>query len=107
MRRFVLSVLAFVLVLMVASSAYAGDAQTVNGWVSESKCGAKGASAAHEECSKKCIGAGAKPVVVTDSDQKVLQIDNPDSIKGHEGHHMSFTGHITDDKIHIDSFKML
>ena len=46
-------------------------------------------------------------VVVTDGDQKVLAVDNPDALKGHEGHHVAVTGHATADSIHVDSAKML
>jgi hypothetical protein len=107
MKKFgVLGVLAsFVIALaMVASAA---DTQTVNGWISDSKCGVKGANAQAEACTKKCLAAGAKMVVVTDADQKVLTVDNPDALKGHEGHHVAVTGHVTGDSIHVESAKML
>jgi hypothetical protein len=107
MRKIVLLLLAFVLVLLVASMAFASDAKTVNGWISDSKCGVKGANAGAEACTKKCIEAGASPVVVTDGDQKVLTVDNPDALKAHYGHHVAVTGHIDGDKIHVDSVKML
>jgi hypothetical protein len=107
MRKLVLLLLAGALVVSVASVSFASDAQTVNGWVSDSKCGAKGANAGAEECTKKCLGAGAKPVVVTDTDQKVLNVDNPDALKDHYGHHVAVTGHIDGDKIHVDSVKVL
>jgi hypothetical protein len=107
MRKFLLLLLAGALILMVASVSFAGDAQTVNGWVSDAKCGAKGANAGAEACTKKCIAAGEKAVLVTDSDQKVLAVDNPDALKGHEGHHVAVTGRVDGDKIHVDSVKML
>jgi len=107
MRKFLLLLLAGALILLVASVSFAGDAQTVNGWVSDSKCGVKGANAGAEACTKKCIAAGANPVVVTDADQKVLAVDNPDALKGHEGHHVAVTGHVDGEKIHVDSVKML
>lgn len=94
-------------VFAVAMIASAADSQTVNGWITDSKCGAKGANAQAEACTKKCLAAGAKMVVVTDSDQKVLTVDNPDALKGHEGHHMAVTGNVTGDSIHVSSFKML
>ena len=105
--RKIVSLLFAVALILTASLALAGDAKTVNGWITDAKCGVKGAHAGAEECAKKCIAAGSPAVVVTDSDQKVLQIDNPDSIKGHEGHHVAVTGHIDGDKIHVDSLKML
>jgi putative cell wall-binding protein len=107
MRKIVLLFVALALVLLVASVSFAADTQTVNGWISDSKCGAKGANASAEACTKKCIAAGASPVVVTDKDQKVLEVENPDSLKDHYGHHVAVTGHITGDKIHVESVKML
>jgi len=84
-----------------------GKSTTVNGWVVDDKCGAKGAHAGAEECTKKCLAAGAKMVVVTDGDQKVLAVENPDALKGHEGHHVAVTGTMKGDSIHVDSAKML
>ena len=107
MRKLLLFVLAGALILMVASVSFAGDAQTVNGWVADSKCGVKGANAGGEACTKKCIEAGAKPVVVTDKEQKVLMVENPEALKDHYGHHVAVTGHIDGDKIHVESVKML
>jgi putative cell wall-binding protein len=107
MRKFLLLLIACALILLVASVSFASDAQTVNGWVSDSKCGVKGANAGAEACTKKCIAAGEKAVLVTDTDQKVLAVDNPDTLKGHEGHHVAVTGHVDGDKIHVDSVKML
>ncbi len=84
-----------------------GKSTTVNGWVSDAKCGAKGANAGAEACTKKCLAAGAKMVIVTDKDQKVLTVDNQDALKGHEGHHVAVTGTMSEDSIHVDSVKML
>jgi hypothetical protein len=101
--------LLFCMVLSVASVAFAGDdkAETVNGWISDSKCGAKGANAGAAACTKKCLDEGAKMVVVTDGDQKILNVENPDALKGHEGHHVAVSGHVTGDTIHVASVKML
>ena len=107
MRKLLLLLLAGALLVSIASVSFASDAQTVNGWISESKCGVKGANAGAEECTKKCIAAGASPVVVTDKDQKILTVENPDALKEHYGHHVAVTGHIDGDKIHVDSVKML
>ena len=93
-------------VISMAALAAAKD-MTYDGWISDSKCGVKGANAKAEECTKKCITAGASPVVVTDKDQKVLTVENPDALKDHYGHHVAVTGHINGDKIHVDSVKML
>jgi hypothetical protein len=84
-----------------------GKSTTVNGWVTDAKCGAKGANAAGEACTKKCVAAGEKMVVVTDGDSKVLAVDNQDALKGHEGHHVAVTGTMGKDSIHVNSVKML
>lgn len=110
MKKLLLVCIALCLVLFVASALWADDMgkdQTVNGWVSDSQCGAKGAHAGAEACTKKCIEGGAKMVVVTDKDKKVLTVDNPDALKGHEGHHIAVTGQVNGNSIHVESAKML
>ncbi|MGA7561035.1 MAG: hypothetical protein WCF61_19355 [Terriglobales bacterium] len=107
MRKLLLLLLAGALIVLMTSVSFASDAQTVNGWISDSKCGVKGANAGAEACTKKCIAAGASPVVVTDKDQKVLKVENPDALKEHLGHHVAVTGHINGDTIHVDGVKML
>jgi hypothetical protein len=87
--------------------AFAKD-QTWDGWISDSKCGAKGANASHEACAKKCIGAGEKPVFVSDKDQKVVQVSNPDALQEHIGHHVQVSGTMDKDgTMHVDKVKML
>jgi malic enzyme len=54
----VLAALVFAAVSMAASW---------TGWVSDEKCGAKGANAAHAGCAKQCIKAGVKPAAKSDS----------------------------------------
>jgi hypothetical protein len=100
-----LCVVFFMVAIASVGSDKAGD--TVNGWVTDSNCGVKGAAAGKEECAKKCLEKGAKMVVVTDKDQKVLTVDNPDALKEHIGHHVAITGQATADSIHVESVKML
>lgn len=107
MKKLLLICLALCVMFLYVGVTFAADSSTVNGWVSDSKCGAKGANAGAAECTKKCLAAGAKMVVVTDSDQKVLTVDNPDALTGHEGHHVAVTGTVNGDSIHVDSVKML
>ena len=99
------TIIAPLIAIASAGSDKAGD--TVNGWVTDSNCGVKGAAAGKEDCAKKCLEKGAKMVVVTDTDQKVLTVDNPDALKEHVGHHVAITGHATADSIHVESVKML
>ena len=105
MRKFLLICLALCVMFMMVGVTFAADATTVNGYVADSKCGAHGKTNA--ECTKKCIKEGAKMVVVTDKDEKVLTVENPDALTGHEGHHVAVTGTVSGDSIHVDSVKML
>lgn len=109
MRKVLMICLAISFVSALSAMAFddMGKSTTVKGWVADDKCGAKGANAGAEACTKKCLAAGAKMVVVTDGDQKILMVDNPDALKGHEGHHMAVTGSVKGDSIHVDSMKML
>jgi hypothetical protein len=107
MRKLLLICLALCVMFMFAGITFADDATTVNGYVADSKCGAKGANAGAAECTKKCLKEGAKMVVVTDGDQKVLTVENPDALTGHEGHHVAVTGHVKGDSVHVESVKML
>lgn len=107
MRKLLLLCLSLCVMFMMVGVTFAADSTTVNGIVSDSKCGAKNAGAAGAACTKKCVAAGAKLVVVTDGDQKVIAVDNPDVLTGHEGHHVAVTGTMTGDTMHVDSVKMI
>ena len=50
---------------------------------------------------------GDKLTFVSDKDKKSWDVANPEALKGHEGHHVSVTGAMTGDSIHVDSVKML
>ncbi len=97
------STIAFAFMVVMASA----ESATVKGYVTDTQCGAKGAAATHAACMGKCLAKGAKVAIVTDGDSKVLTVDNPDVLKGHEGHHISATGTVTGDSIHVDNMKML
>jgi len=109
MRKFLALCLALCFVFALTALAFddMGKSTTVNGWVSDDKCGAKGANDKAEACTKKCLAAGAKMVIVTDKDQKVLMVDNPDALKDHVGHHVAVSGHVMGDSIHVQSASML
>jgi hypothetical protein len=109
MRKILALCLAMFFVLALTALAFddMGKSATVKGWVSDDKCGAKGANDKAEACTKKCLAQGAKMVIVTDGDQKVLMVDNPDALKGHEGHHVAVSGTVSGDSIHVQSAKMI
>ena len=62
MRKVIVLCLAICFVFALTALAFddMGKSTTVNGWVSDSKCGAKGANAGAEACTKKCLAAGEK-----------------------------------------------
>ncbi len=106
MRKLVPVLMCLLLLLGVAAFSYAAD-KGMTGYIVDDKCGAKGAHEGAEACTKKCLEAGAKPVFVADKDKKVLNLDNPDAIKGHEGHHVRVTGKVTGDTLHVDNLTMV
>ena len=52
---------------------------------------------------------GDKLTFVSDTDQKAWTVDNPETLKGREGHHVQVKAHVNADKesIHIAEVKML
>jgi len=102
MKKLVLVVLGLFLCSLIAVAAPKDNSW--DGWISDSKCAAKGANAAHAQCAKKCIEGGEKAVFVTDKDQKVVAIENPAAVAGHEGQHVKVTGTMTDaGSLHVDT----
>jgi hypothetical protein len=105
-RFIVKRVLAFLFVVsaLTALSANAADSSKINGWISDSMCGAKhtGSGAA---CVKKCIEGGMAPVFVDEEKKAVWTIDNPDAVKGFYGDHVSVTAKADEAKktVHIES----
>jgi hypothetical protein len=101
------------LVTFLASLAFAksGEAKAkwTKGWVSDSKCGAKGAGTGHEACAKKCLDAGEHVVFVDEYKHKVLNVDNPDALKDHVGHRVAVQGNIDESAgtIHVDKVNMI
>lgn len=62
----------------------------INGWISDSMCGAKHAGSG-AACVKKCIDGGMQPVFVDQSKKEVWKIDNPDKVKGFYGDHVTIS----------------
>ena len=52
---------------------------------------------------------GGKYKFVADKDMKSWDVINPETLKGHEGHHVEVSAHVYSDKgqIHVMSVKML
>jgi hypothetical protein len=75
------------------------------GWISDSSCGASNGSgeAANRDCAERCIKEGAKPVLVTDGDGKVLQLAGKFDAKGHMRHKVIVTGDLKGEVVTVKS----
>jgi len=96
-------VLALAFSLMLGISAVAQD--TMQG-----SAGADKAAAAPLKDIKGTVKAdGDKLTFVSDKDMKSWDVINPETLKGHEGHHVQVSAHVYADKnaIHVMSVKML
>lgn len=92
--------------LAFASDKPAG--KSMNGWISDAHCGAKGAKAGHTDCAKKCAEMGEKLVFVPDAkDGKILNIDNQSAVTAHAGEHVSVQGTVNNDTLHVDNIAKL
>jgi hypothetical protein len=96
--------LLFVVSGLAVAAASAADASKINGWISDSMCGAKHAGSG-AACVKKCIEGGMAPVFVDESKKAVWSIDNPDAVKGFYGDHVTVTATANEAKksVHIDA----
>ena len=101
----VLAVLGLLMALVTVVKAQE-KTMTWTGWISDSNCGAKGASAAHKACGEKCVKEkGASYVFVDSKTKTVHKIHNQDAVTADNfGMEVKVTGHAMDDgSIHIDS----
>jgi hypothetical protein len=82
----------------------AAGSTKIDGWISDSMCGAKHAGSG-AECVKKCIKGGMAPVFVDEAKKAVWTIDNPDAVKAFYGDHVTVTATADDAKksVHIES----
>jgi len=80
---------------------------TIYGYISCSACGAKGVAPGHAECMQKCLAKGAKVVVVLDGDQRLLNIENPDSVTTYAAHRVALFGYMNADSFHVISVRIL
>ena len=104
MKRVAAVTLAVVAFSGVAASA--ADSKAMNGYISDSMCGAKHAGSG-SECVKKCIEGGMTPVFVDEGKKQVWTIDNPDAVKKYYGDHVAVkaTADTSKKSVHIDSIE--
>lgn len=90
MRRFATRILAVVMLFTLTSMTAATEkAVTVKGWVSDTMCAAKG----DKKCaSKDHLKQGAKLALVTDGDNKIWVVENPEKLADHQGQYVQVKG---------------
>src|SRR5882672_5119758 len=91
--------------LFAAALTMAADG-TWTGYISDSKCGVKGANDNAGECTTKCVKEGAKYVFVNDADKKVYVVDAQDKVAAHAGHHVTVKGAVEGDTLKLVSIEM-
>ena len=103
MKKILIFALALSVMCTVAAFAQDKDKDKDNGM-------AKAAPAAPLKNIKGTVKAdGDKLTFVSDKDSKAWDVANPETLKGHEGHHVEVSAHVYADKgqIHVMSVKML
>ena len=81
-------------------------AKVLKGWVSDSECAAHG----EKKCgNKEHVAQGAKLVLVTDGDNKIWTVANPETLAEHQGHRVQVKATTDSDKatINVQEVKML
>jgi Protein of unknown function (DUF5818) len=91
--------------LFAATLTMAADG-TWTGYISDSKCGAKGANDQAGECTARCVKGGAKYVFVDDADKKVYVVDVQDKAAAHAGHHVTVKGTLDGETLKLESIEM-
>jgi hypothetical protein len=102
----VLTLVTLFAVAAIAKDKASSKGNAMTGWIMDEKCAANAGQPGMEACAKKCIDGGQKAVFVSEKDKEVLQIDNPDVTKGHEGHHVVVNGTVANGSVHIDKLSM-
>ena len=89
--------------LLVMPLTAEGTKGSWTGWITDSKCGAKGAKAEHKGCTEKCLGEGAKLVFYNNADKKLYSLDKQDVAKANVGYEVKVTGEAEGSAIKVDS----
>ena len=108
MKKALLPLVAVSLLLFLVELVPAGAAgpATFSGYISCSTI-AKGAPTSDGDSVRKCLEKGGLTVIVLDNSHQVLTIDNPDAVRGHEGHRVLLTGDVTAGKLHVYSLRII
>ena len=92
--------------LFGAALTLAAEEGTMTGYITDSKCGVKGAHEGARDCAIKCVKGGAKYVFVNDADKKVYVVDAQDKVADHAGHHVTVKGTVEGETLKLESVEM-
>lgn len=109
MKKLATRLLLPALALSLASFAFAGDTTegSWTGWVTDTGCGAKGASADHAACAAKCVKEkGAKYALYTTADKQVWVLSNQDEAAKMAGKEVTVKGKADKEKMTIEVASM-
>jgi hypothetical protein len=109
MKKLATRLLLPALLLSLASFAFAGDTTegSWTGWVTDTGCGAKGASADHAACAAKCVKEkGAKYALYTTADKQVWVLSNQDEAAKMAGKEVTVKGKADKEKMTIEVASM-
>ncbi len=99
MRKSLTRILVVALVLSAATFALAADMGTWTGWITDTACAAKGASASHAECATKCVKEkGAKWALYNEADKSVWVLSDQDGAAKMAGKQVTVKGTADKDK---------
>jgi hypothetical protein len=93
-------------VLLFAGALALASEGSWTGYITDSKCGVKGAHEGAGECATKCVKEGAKFVFVNDADKKIYVVDAQDKVAAHAGHHVTVKGTVEGDTLKLASIEM-
>lgn len=99
--------LLFAASLGFAAPQAASGAKAWHGYVTDSKCAMNAKARTDTACIKKCIDGGDKYVLYDTATKKVYQLDPQSAVEEHAGHHVSISGTMDGDTIHVTGVKML
>jgi hypothetical protein len=103
-KRLLVASLALVLFAGISLALPKDDSWT--GWVTDTMCGAKGASAKHADCAKKCVDGGhGKYALYNPADKKVYVLDPQEKMAEHAGQFVKVTGTVEGDTIKVKAIE--
>ncbi len=107
LARTALSLSILLVYVAVAAGQQAKSQLSLSGYLTCSKCAAKGATESHRDCMEKCLTKGANVLLYTDDDHHLIRIENPDAVKGHHAHRVLLDGYMNGDAFHVVSLRIL